>query len=115
MRDDATTSAAGITITSQDFLWAVGSVCNLRRRLFDAALIQREFPPPHSAVTVVEALRSLELEVRVTTMPWRALGLASLPRLIFLRELAREGGDDTHKPALLAKVEADQALVFPAG
>ena len=28
-----------------DVIWAVGSVCNLQRTPFDAALIQAEFPP----------------------------------------------------------------------
>lgn len=45
-----------------DFLWAVGSLCNLRRKPFDPALVQREFPPPHTALTIVEALRALELD-----------------------------------------------------
>ena len=43
-----TTSAVLAVDVAADFLWAVGSLCNLRRRLFDATLVQREFPPPHT-------------------------------------------------------------------
>src|SRR3982750_109239 len=114
MRNEPT-AAESIGITPQDFLWAVGSVCNLRRRLFDATLIQREFPPPHTAVTVVEALRSLDLDVRLVVKPWHALAVAALPRLTFLRASADGGDNPAFRPALLAKVEADRVLLFPAG
>jgi hypothetical protein len=42
MRDDPL-DAPDIPITPRDFLWAVGSLCNLQRRVFDATLVQQEF------------------------------------------------------------------------
>jgi subfamily B ATP-binding cassette protein HlyB/CyaB len=109
------TATIELALAADDFLWAIGSLCNLRRKLFDASLIQREFPPPHSALTLVEALRSLELDARVVELDARALFASALPRVVFLGM----GGDETapprFAPALLAKVEDARVLVFPAG
>ena len=109
------TATIELALAAGDFLWAIGSLCNLRRKLFDASLIQREFPPPHSALTLVEALRSLELDARVVELDARALFASALPRVVFLGM----GGDETapprFAPALLAKVEDARVLVFPAG
>jgi subfamily B ATP-binding cassette protein HlyB/CyaB len=93
-----------------DFLWALGSVCNLRRKLFDAALLQREFPPPHTVAGLADALRSLELVASVTPIAFKALSKAALPRLVFLR-----GDGSICTPALLAKLDGDRALLFRAG
>ncbi|MEO8754210.1 MAG: peptidase domain-containing ABC transporter [Casimicrobiaceae bacterium] len=126
MRDDSP-PATDLTLTPRDFLWAVGSLCNLRRRLFDTTLIQREFPPPHSAASVVEALRSLEFAARLTPLDRRQLTGTALPRLVFMRAkqdsaAAPPAMNDEEEslaaacaPALLAKVEEGRVLVFPAG
>ncbi|MCC6197277.1 MAG: peptidase domain-containing ABC transporter [Burkholderiales bacterium] len=100
-----------VHLAPADFLWAVGSVCNLRRRMFDAMLVQREFPPPHTVLSIAEALRSLDLDVRIATHGELAPRRALLPRIVFLRD----DGCERCVPALLAKVEAGRVLVFPAG
>jgi subfamily B ATP-binding cassette protein HlyB/CyaB len=107
MADDR--SSSSLPVSSADFLWAIGSVCNLRRRLFDATLIQREFPPPHTVASVADALRSLELAASVSTVAFKALARSALPRLIFMRA---DGG--TCAPALLAKFDGERALLFRA-
>jgi subfamily B ATP-binding cassette protein HlyB/CyaB len=103
------TSASSLSMSPADFLWAVGSVCNLRRRLFDATLIQREFPPPHTVASLADALRSLDLVASVSVVPFKALARAALPRIIFLRS-----DEGTCAPALLAKLDGERALVFRA-
>jgi len=124
---DGTRVPPELPLTPRDFVWAVGSLCNLRRRLFDATLIQREFPPPHSAVSVVEALRSLELDARIAPLDRRLLTKSALPRLVFMRPMQVSGAvesdptraDGAHTtvctPTLLAKVEEGRVLMFPAG
>src|SRR5262245_24006104 len=107
MRDNR--CASSLCMSPADFLWSVGSVCNLRRRLFDATLIQREFPPPHTIASLADALRSLELKASVSVVTFNALTRAALPRLIFLRH-----DDGTCAPALLAKFDGERTLVFLA-
>jgi subfamily B ATP-binding cassette protein HlyB/CyaB len=129
MRDDPA-SAPDLPLSVRDFMWAVGSLCNLQRRMFDAALVQREFSPPHSAVTLVDALRSLGLTARVVQLDARAVAQRRLPYLIFLQPLsnASKASTDTDgaravdaslpaifSVALLVKSEGERLLLFPAG
>ena len=122
---DAPHSIPDLPLDTRDFLWAVGSLCNLRRQPFEATLIQLEFPPPHSAFTLVAALRSLELDARLVAMDSGRVVTARLPRMVFMRAMpdatvaARRGDPGTppicHVPALLAKIEGGRVLLFPAG
>ncbi len=131
MRDDPHT-IPDLPIAPRDFLWAVGSLCNMQRRMFDAGLIQREFPPPHSAMMLVDALRSLELVARILQRDSRAIISGKLPCLVFFHRDEQPTGADSvanrdgvtdaassqRVPfglALLVKAEADRLLVFPAG
>ncbi len=121
-----------LRITPRDFLWAVGSLCNMQRRMFDATLVQREFPPPHSALTLVDALRSLEMSACVVQRDYNRIVQGKLPCLVFLKPVVvsaavevRQNPADatTHEEllpttcgiALLVKAEGDRLLMFPAG
>lgn len=122
MRDDPASSPE-LGISRRDFLWAVGSLCNLQRRPFDAALVEREFPPPRSAVTLVEALRSLDLTARVLQCNLGHLIDGTLPCVMFLRQPANSGSNTAAldavptslELALLVKAEGDRLLYFAAG
>ena len=131
MRDDPRT-VPDIAITPRDFLWAVGSLCNMQRRVFDATLVQREFPPPHSALTLVDALRSLEMSARVVQRDRNRITRGKLPCLVFLKPVAvsasvaaRQDAANGHAAdevptsfsgiALLVKAEDNRLLMFPAG
>jgi ATP-binding cassette, subfamily B, bacterial HlyB/CyaB len=104
----------------------------MQRRMFDATLVQREFPPPHSALTLVDALRSLEMSARVVRRDRNSIVQGKLPCLVFLRPSAvsaavavRQDPAGAASPeeipaitcgiALLVKVEDDRLLMFPAG
>ena len=109
-----------VAIAAADFLWAVGSLGNLRRKLFDPALVQRAFPPPHSAVSIVAALRTLELDARLVTLDAQAVLQGALPRLVFLRsppaaDAPPVAGTRACSVAVLAKVETGRVLLFPGG
>jgi subfamily B ATP-binding cassette protein HlyB/CyaB len=122
MRDD-TSSSTEPEITHRDFLWVVGSLCNLQRRPFDATLLEREFPPPHSAVALVDALRSLDLAAADMQCDLGKLINGPLPCVMFLRHRADAGSktapcDAVATPleiALLVKAEGDRLLYFAAG
>ncbi|MEO8346878.1 MAG: peptidase domain-containing ABC transporter [Betaproteobacteria bacterium] len=110
----------------------MGSLCNLQRLMFDAALVRREFPPPHSAVTLVDALRLLGLGVHIVQRDGHGVALARLPCLVFLKHSKVPSSQSDHAMeasglplkasppvpfaiALLVKSEGGRLLLFPAG
>ena len=51
-------------IPQATLLWALGSMCALHRTPFSADLVVREFPPPCSGTTMIDAARALSLRIR---------------------------------------------------
>ena len=116
-RDD-TPLAAG------DVLWAIGSLCNLHRRPFDAAAYARRTPSPHTLVTLVEGLRDAGFEVRVARVGVDALARLTLPCIALLRAGGIDAGVVPHapapplpavRPALVVAASADRIVWFRAG
>jgi len=100
-------------LSSEQFIWLIGSVCRVHRRRFDAARLLEKFPPPHRRATLVDAAReqgflSYEMSlagVRVEAIP--------LPAIAFLRAVAAPGAQaplGAPIPGLIAKCEAGRLL-----
>lgn len=73
------------TISREDLLWLLGSLCGLYRIPFDAALVEQQFPPPHTLVTLHEAARSLGVKTgsrSLAKVEWQSV---PLPVIAFLR------------------------------
>ena len=49
--------------SAADLVWLLGSLCRIHRIPFDAALVARQYPPPHSVATFIEAAAALGLKV----------------------------------------------------
>ena len=79
--------------------WLLGSLCNLYRMPFDAALVAQQFPPPYTLATLHEAARALGLKtgtIAQNAIDWRAL---PLPCIAFLRPVPKT---DTLLPSPVA-------------
>jgi ATP-binding cassette, subfamily B, bacterial HlyB/CyaB len=87
-------------VSRADFVWLIGSLCQVNRLPFDPALLLQRFPAPHSTRQLVEALRSLGFRTGEG-----ALAKAALPCIGFL-----EG-----KPAIVVKCDGAELLYFEAG
>jgi subfamily B ATP-binding cassette protein HlyB/CyaB len=116
-----------------DLLWLLGSLCQVARIPFDAALVSQAFPPPLSAVTLHEAARALGFRTGERRVAGAALPELTFPCIAFLREVppapgvptqlhvVREGEADEPaepeplRPALLLRADASQLLFFRAG
>ncbi len=90
-------------LAQRDFVWLVGSLCQLNRLPFDAALLVQRFPAPHSEAQLREALRSLGFRVGHGT-----LARAVFPCVAFLR-------GETRRPALVLRSDGTRLLYFAAG
>ena len=60
--------------------WVLGTLCALHRRPFDAALVEREFPPPHDETVLVHAAARLGFDARPIERPVEALSRAAAAR-----------------------------------
>ena len=84
-----------------DFLWLVGSFCQVNRVPFDPALLLQRFSAPHSRLQLREALEALGF--RAGAGP---LAAATFPCIGFTTE---------GKPALIVKSDRERWLYFEAG
>jgi subfamily B ATP-binding cassette protein HlyB/CyaB len=89
-----------LSLARRDFLWLVGSLCQLNRIAFDPALLLQRFPAPHSVRQLLEAAQSLGFK----TGEGR-LAAAAYPCVGFLKGA----------PVLLVKAQGARVLYFDAG
>jgi len=89
-----------LALARRDFLWLVGSLCQLNRIAFDPALLLQRFPAPHSVRQLLEAAQSLGFK----TGEGR-LAAAAYPCVGFLKGA----------PVLLVKAQGARVLYFDAG
>jgi ATP-binding cassette, subfamily B, bacterial HlyB/CyaB len=90
-------------LSGSDFVWLIGSLCQINRLPFDAALLVQRFPAPHSTRQAIEALQSLGFRTGEAHV-----ARAALPCIAFLK-------GETPRAAIVVRCEAAQALYFPAG
>lgn len=91
------------TLSRADFIWLIGSLCQVNRLPFDPALLLQRFPAPHSPRQLLEALQSLGFRTGQGT-----LAKAAYPCIAFLK-------GETPKPAIVIKSEGAAFLYFEAG
>lgn len=84
-----------------DFVWLIGSLCQVNRLPFDAALLLQRFAAPHSTRQLLEALHSFGFRTGEG-----ALARAAFPCIAFHQ------GD---KPALVVKAENAELVYFEPG
>lgn len=120
-----------------DLIWLLGSLCQIHRIAFDAALVAQQYPPPHSEVTFIDAATALGLKVGAYEAAAHALSGLTFPLVAQFREpaeapaIAPEQADAaTGTPstaasapasppaarlALIVKADEQRMLYFPAG
>lgn len=134
--------SAADRLEGEDLLWLLGSLCQIGRLPFDAALVAQEFPPPHSIVTLHEAARALGFKTGERRVDAAVVPGLTFPCIAFLRaapvaepapatptqlHVVREGEDAAEltetapaeepplRPALLIRADDRQLLFFRAG
>ncbi|HVF63182.1 MAG TPA: peptidase domain-containing ABC transporter [Casimicrobiaceae bacterium] len=109
-------AAVGLTLVPADLFWALGSLCNLQRLPFDASLLARAYPPPHTLGTLLEALRALGCEATLDFARSHRLGSLPMPCVVMLSQhRCAPNASETSRPALLVRAEHDRVLYFAAG
>ncbi|MBE0619913.1 MAG: peptidase domain-containing ABC transporter [Burkholderiales bacterium] len=116
------------SLSGQDFMWVLGSLCQLYRIPFAPALLQQQFPPPYDRATLLGAAQALDFKVGEKTVSAKELVALPLPCVMFLKQVPAapetpppdEAGaaapEPPHsKPALLVKASDTELLFFEAG
>jgi subfamily B ATP-binding cassette protein HlyB/CyaB len=112
-------------LSTEDFLWLMGSLCRLHGLPFDPVLLLGQHPPPHDTDTLLRALDELGLAARETSLGPKRPGKLLPPFVAFLRSDPGAAGPaavagETARPALvtaalIVKADADRFLFFRPG
>jgi len=126
-------------IAREDFLWLLGSLCQIARQPFDPALVAQQYPPPITPATLQEAARALgfrtgarRAEAAVLAGPTFGTAIAFLraapqaaqsqapgapTQLHVVREDDVEESPEPEplRPALILRADGNKLLFFRAG
>lgn len=119
-RHDSHTDSA--SFSGQDMLWLLGSLCQLQRIPFDPVLIQRQFPPPSTRLSLCTALTALGFKVGQMPLPSaNALRDLPLPAIGYLKPEeptnSAPGAEtaESLSPILIIKADSERLLFFRPG
>jgi len=73
-------------ILDESYVWLLGSLCNLHRVPFDAALVQNGFAPPYTLVSFLEAAQLLGFKAGTRTLPEDGWDKLPRPFIVFLKD-----------------------------
>ena len=114
-------------LAGPDLLWLLGSLCQLHRIPFDPLLIERQFPPPCTLVTIHNALHALGFktgehavpsdasELSKLTLPVAGFFIARNPEQASHDETTEKAGEAALIPILIVKCDEEKLLFFRSG
>lgn len=88
--------------------WLLGCLCQFHRIAFDPDLVEQQFPPPHSAVSLHAAAKALGFELQPATTRGR-IDRMSMPVIAFTQ------GATATVPVFILRADADRILYFRPG
>ena len=117
-------------LARDQLLWLLGSLCQFHRIPFDSNLVLRNYPPPLSELTLLEAGRALGFRIRAATLTGLNPEKLPTPCIAFLKqvtqtpvagpastgypEFERENGSQEF-PVLIFRADDAQLLYFQCG
>jgi len=101
--------APTLRLSDKDFVWVLGSLCQLHRVPFDPAVLLQQFPPPYDRTALLSAAKALEFKLGDRAIRSQELPTLPLPCVAFLKS------PDAPKAALIIKAGEKEFLYFEAG
>jgi subfamily B ATP-binding cassette protein HlyB/CyaB len=95
-------------VSGPDFIWLIGSLCQINRIAFDPQLVLQRFPPPHSIRQFIEAVQTLGFKAGDYALNEGGLEGLRFPCVGFQK-------GEPPRPALLVKADGERLLYFAAG
>jgi subfamily B ATP-binding cassette protein HlyB/CyaB len=100
--------AAPPTLAPGEQRWLLGCLCQFHRVAFDPDLVEQQFPPPHSMVSLQAAAKALGFELQSTATRGR-IDRMSMPVIAFVDNA------EAKVPVFILRADADRILYFRAG
>ena len=113
------------------FVWALGAISRLKRIPFAPELVEQQFPPPHSAATLLEAAAALGFKAQRRASAANEIQRVPLPCLAVLRspetgadssgEAGAQDGrsqrdsESAHALALVVEADDERIVLFEPG
>ena len=118
-----------VPLASVHFVWALGAISQLKRIPFAPELVAQQFPPPHSAATLLQAAAALGFKAQRQVSAANEIQRAPLPCLALLKspEAGAESPADmqarsnqrenqtAHALALVVKADEERIVLFEPG
>ncbi|MEK7437773.1 MAG: peptidase domain-containing ABC transporter [Pseudomonadota bacterium] len=116
-------------LASVHFVWALGAISRLKRIPFAAELLTQQFPPPHSAATLLEAAAALGLVAQRQARATNEIPSLPLPCVAVLKPAGDECAGDgaahsgqnqgenkpTHALAIVVKADGESIVMLEPG
>ena len=86
-------------LNQEVFVWTLSAFCQLNRIPFDAALLVKQYPPPHTSIQLEHALQSFGFTTSLKCSQLAQLSTASLPCLAILKPSLQQPNVPTSEAA----------------
>lgn len=105
-----------LPLTRHQFIWCIGSLCQLHRIPFDENLIAGQFPGPHSTLTLIEAATLVALKCGLSDQPAQHASKWPLPCIAFVSSSEGDGESAAGaRPALILAADSTRVLMLRPG
>jgi subfamily B ATP-binding cassette protein HlyB/CyaB len=115
-----------VVFSKEDVLLALATMCQLQRVPFDASLLLREFPPPHTLETLLHAAHRLGFDAGVREVQPEGIAALGAPCLALFKAppqppravdetAAPTPAPATHRVAVLVRATADEFQTIEPG
>jgi len=120
-----------VPLASVHVIWALGAISQLKRIPFAAELVEQQFPPPHSAATLLQAAEALGLkaqrhasaanDIQRVPLPCLALLRANAPGIESAKQTNAQADPNPsernalHALALVVEADAERIVMFEPG
>lgn len=103
-------------LSTEHFVWLLGSICQVHRIPFDAALALQQCPPPHSSNSLLDACSTLSFKSGLRRVGAGDWAQAPKPCIAFLKPepVVTEEEEDSGEEADVKPSEAEEgSLILP--
>lgn len=113
-RNSYKTKLVNAVISSDEFIWGLGSLCALNRVAFDSKLVLNQFPLPHMSDAFIRAIRHIGFKAKnITCLPHKLQNL-SFPCFAFVKPKNTQVGTGA-SIVLLSDASSEQVILFEPG